>query len=370
MILPRVEQAVNQAPEYASLRRVYLSRVAAEWYRKRAASPLAGSADVSSLESVQPWNPKDVFDQYVRSYTNGEFTVTHQSQQGNEILTQTYVYGGVDFTTVPVRLVSNAAFKSAWAGLPERAARSVDRPTADPQHGVVWMGGTAAVATHTPGPLDRLSQTLAPLSRFALPLVIGLLALVAALAGALLTGKGRRGGHAGTLSILLLLALVAGAQAHAFDGNPAPAGAVVTAWADQGTGQVDYGSTPLSQAVQSERLKDRNWGNTYAAARLSDGTVMFGKSSSAGHAEQDVIAQAGGRTITDVYVEFEPCKATCEQALAKFPGVRVTWSWPWNGSTPAETAAIRADSRLARAAAIKELRSRGAPGTISSTEEC
>ncbi|MEU6017638.1 hypothetical protein ABZ826_27415 [Streptomyces sp. NPDC047515] len=30
MILPRVERAVNTAPEYASLRRVYRSRVAAE----------------------------------------------------------------------------------------------------------------------------------------------------------------------------------------------------------------------------------------------------------------------------------------------------------------------------------------------------
>src|SRR5262249_24767437 len=34
-ILPQVERAVNTAPEYADLRRVYVSRVAAQWYRER-----------------------------------------------------------------------------------------------------------------------------------------------------------------------------------------------------------------------------------------------------------------------------------------------------------------------------------------------
>ena len=35
---PRVQHAVNSAPEYAALRRVYLSRIAAEWYRRHVSS--------------------------------------------------------------------------------------------------------------------------------------------------------------------------------------------------------------------------------------------------------------------------------------------------------------------------------------------
>lgn len=74
LILPEVEEAVNTAPEYAALRRVYLSRVAAEWYRdvsrrKNATyAKLIDQGDISRWTTKSDWKPHDTFDDYVDSY--------------------------------------------------------------------------------------------------------------------------------------------------------------------------------------------------------------------------------------------------------------------------------------------------------------
>ncbi|MEU4409704.1 nucleic acid/nucleotide deaminase domain-containing protein [Streptosporangium sp. NPDC023963] len=127
MILSRVEKAVNTAPEYAALRRVYLSRVAAEWYRKRSRTasttftPLIDSGDIGPWTSRRPWKPVDVFDAYARSYKNGEFKVTRDVGS----LRYSYFYGGVDFTTVSYGTATEADLRRRWSTLPgARGARS------------------------------------------------------------------------------------------------------------------------------------------------------------------------------------------------------------------------------------------------------
>jgi len=148
LILPQLEQAVNEAPEYADLRRIYLSRIAAEWYRERSAqerTPFAGLVDRANITpwvSQEPWSPRDVFDRYVDSYTNGEFNITHQTQDGNVIETRTYIYGGVDFADVPFRAVSADRFHSQWPDLPITVERAFDQPTID-QEGTVWLGSVS-----------------------------------------------------------------------------------------------------------------------------------------------------------------------------------------------------------------------------------
>jgi hypothetical protein len=147
-ILPQVQQAVNQAPEFAVLRRVYLSRVAAEWYRQRSITErtryanLIDSGIIGPWESRQPWNPKDVFNQYLSSYTNGEFKVTHQTQLGNVIEAQTYVYGGVDFTNIPLVNVTGSNFDKAWPHLSTRVGRALVQSVTDPDRKAIWLGGT------------------------------------------------------------------------------------------------------------------------------------------------------------------------------------------------------------------------------------
>ncbi|MEU6673882.1 hypothetical protein [Streptomyces sp. NPDC046925] len=68
MILPRVVKAVNSAPDYADLRRVYLSRVAAEWYRELSLSKsttygkMIDQGDIDAYATRGKWKPRDTFD--------------------------------------------------------------------------------------------------------------------------------------------------------------------------------------------------------------------------------------------------------------------------------------------------------------------
>ncbi|MER6997683.1 hypothetical protein [Streptomyces sp. NPDC000410] len=154
LILPRIEQAVNHAPEYAGLRRVYLSRVAAEWYRqldRRTSvtySDLIGRGDVSRWVTRTSWKPVDTFNQYVRSYREGEFNITRRTRSGNYLYTKTYVFGGVDFARVNLTRVKPAsAFRDEWAGMPRDAglAASADLSGAGASH--VWLGGDTTSPT-------------------------------------------------------------------------------------------------------------------------------------------------------------------------------------------------------------------------------
>jgi hypothetical protein len=112
MILPELIAAVNQAPEYRDLRNVFHSRIAAEWYRTQhvAGGPalfsgLINRGTAEGWYSATPWSPREVFERYRRSVTEGEFNITRKSTrtEGNTIITtiRTYFYGGVDFTEIP-----------------------------------------------------------------------------------------------------------------------------------------------------------------------------------------------------------------------------------------------------------------------------
>ncbi|MFG2332536.1 hypothetical protein ACGFMM_23265 [Streptomyces sp. NPDC048604] len=151
-ILPQVQNAVNTAPEYADLRRVYASRVAAEWFRKRsttkhtAYSDLIGKGDISRWASNEKWTPRDVFDRYVQSYKNGEFKVKRTTTKGNIIYTNTYVYGGVDFTRINQNRLSAAKFAKDHPALSATARNALDAPSGEGSD--VWLGGqTTAVPT-------------------------------------------------------------------------------------------------------------------------------------------------------------------------------------------------------------------------------
>ena len=148
LILPRIEKAVNENPEYAELRRVYLSRVAAEWYRERSQdSPttygdLVDGGDVSGWVTETKWKPKDTFDQYVRSYREGEFNVSRQTRKGDYIETRTYIFGGVDFGYVELQRVSWAeAFGGQWAGMPMDTEMATETVVKGDRGSHVWMGG-------------------------------------------------------------------------------------------------------------------------------------------------------------------------------------------------------------------------------------
>jgi hypothetical protein len=147
LILPKVKEAINGAPEFAELRQVYLSRVAAEWYRERHASggtlsTLIDSGDVRNWPALQPWSPRDVFNQYVDSYNKHEFNVTRQVERGDYIYETTYTYGGVDFSEVPLNQLTESALTQAHPDLTDVIGKSFQNSVPD-RRGKIWLGGSS-----------------------------------------------------------------------------------------------------------------------------------------------------------------------------------------------------------------------------------
>lgn len=148
LILPSVIHAVNTAPQFADLRRVYLSRVAAAWFRARHAGDrtpvgrIAGSGDIGRWPSTIPWNPLDVFNRYLHSVRHGEWTVNRRVRVNGHDYVLSTVFGGVDFSRTPRVRVSRRQFRARWPRLAGRVERSLHGRTTDAQ-GEVWLGGTA-----------------------------------------------------------------------------------------------------------------------------------------------------------------------------------------------------------------------------------
>ncbi|HEY8455563.1 MAG TPA: hypothetical protein VIL34_08215 [Actinopolymorphaceae bacterium] len=138
LVIPRLVEAVNNAPEYAALRQIYLSRIAAQWYRERSQSRrmefshLIDSGDVDAWPSTRRWSPDEIYGRYVQSYEKGEFR------------TGGYTYGGVVFTDVPRREVTKAEFKRSWPGAKTTVDRALDGVATDEHGGHLWIGGTSS----------------------------------------------------------------------------------------------------------------------------------------------------------------------------------------------------------------------------------
>jgi hypothetical protein len=141
LVLPQLIEAVNTAPEYAALRQIYLSRIAAEWYRERSAmhpmqwSDMIDSGDATRWPATKSWTPKDTYRRYLRSYTKGEFN------------TRSYTYGGVVLTDVPKQNVTKTEFERSWPGARTTVAKALKGVSTEAASGQVWLGGTATQST-------------------------------------------------------------------------------------------------------------------------------------------------------------------------------------------------------------------------------
>ncbi|QYX79911.1 hypothetical protein [Streptomyces akebiae] len=115
MIVPEVEKQINTAPHYADLRRVYTSRVAAEYIRQQDAKnptdfrSIINSDDVEAWPLRAPnqnWDKDELFRKYRKIYTEGEFTYDVDTAQGVRV----YIVGGVDFSKQPKRNITRTQF--------------------------------------------------------------------------------------------------------------------------------------------------------------------------------------------------------------------------------------------------------------------
>ncbi|WP_410628213.1 hypothetical protein [Amycolatopsis sp. cmx-8-4] len=163
LVLPKVVEDVNQGPEFAELRRIYLSRVAASWYRDRhsrdgALAGMIDSGNVAAWPALRDWSPRQVFDQYVDSYNKKEFDVSRRVKVGNTEYQVTYTHGGVDLTGIQLNQLSPSQFQRDHADLPEMMQRSLSRQVTGP-HDKVWLG-----AVGHPVPLPDLNRPDSPTS--------------------------------------------------------------------------------------------------------------------------------------------------------------------------------------------------------------
>jgi hypothetical protein len=162
LVLPKLVSMVNTDPSFADLRTIYRSRVAAEWYRDLSASKhtsyasLIDQDNISQWTTTTAWKPKQTFQQYVTSYTKGEWHVTNTVNKGDYTYEYDYTYGGVDLTSVPIQQVSSAAFAAADPTLAQNVSQSLTAPTTVDSSTVMFGSPTplqaekAALAAHAP----------------------------------------------------------------------------------------------------------------------------------------------------------------------------------------------------------------------------
>lgn len=158
LILPRIQEAVDSAPEFADLRRVYVARVAAEWYRGRTNDNDAtfgrfvDSGDIDAWQTTTGWRPEQTYRAYLRSYREKEYKVTTTVQLGNVTRRSVRSAGGVIFDRVELAELDRQAASRAWPGHEDSVRSSLTEPTRGGPDGGVLLGGKAAPppGTHRP----------------------------------------------------------------------------------------------------------------------------------------------------------------------------------------------------------------------------
>jgi hypothetical protein len=168
IVLPEVVERVNTGPEYAALRRTFVTRVVAEWLRSRhAQGHTTGYDDVIDSHDLGPsvltdgWTPRKVFDDYTKASQSKEFTYTQRFTQGGGTYVRQIVTGGVDLTKVPTQAIDAAAMAERYPKLPGTVQAAMGEPAAA-DDGTLWLGGT--VPEREPGTWSRATGTVKDLA--------------------------------------------------------------------------------------------------------------------------------------------------------------------------------------------------------------
>ncbi|MEU5823184.1 hypothetical protein ABZ798_19025 [Streptomyces sp. NPDC047803] len=154
-IQPELERRVNDDPSYADLRRVYSSRVAAEYIRRKDAveatdfRKIINSNDVSRWplrDENKNWDKKTVYDKYVDSFRNGDYKFERVYDGKVWILSM----GGVDFSKAPRKNISSTEFKTRHKGLDRTTKTSVQTEVTYQDGDTAYLGGSTEGRATTP----------------------------------------------------------------------------------------------------------------------------------------------------------------------------------------------------------------------------
>ncbi|MET9377346.1 hypothetical protein ABZX98_24930 [Streptomyces sp. NPDC002992] len=168
LLVPHVQKQINTEAKYADLRRVYKSRVAAEWIRLQDAKmptdfrPIINSNDLKRWPLRAPhadWDKRTVWKEMVKSFTKGDFTYEWPLADGR---IYTFFVGGVDFSKAPKRNITPVEFQTQHRTLPKETKDSVRAETSARNADIALLGGNGSAKTDdgrpdptpTPTPTD------------------------------------------------------------------------------------------------------------------------------------------------------------------------------------------------------------------------
>ncbi len=149
LIVPEVEKIINTAPQYADLRRIYTSRVAAEWIRQQDAKKPTDFREIINSGDVKrwplrgenaDWDEQEIFDKYVKIFREGEFE--YEMEYGGTVTT--YIVGGVDFSKSPKRNITRTRFNLEHPRLDTTTETSMRTVTSYRDTETAYLGGNSA----------------------------------------------------------------------------------------------------------------------------------------------------------------------------------------------------------------------------------
>ncbi|WP_433830871.1 hypothetical protein ACQP2E_12005 [Actinoplanes sp. CA-015351] len=155
LIVPEVERLINNDPAYADLRRVYTSRVAAEWIRLQDAKKATDYRSIINSDNVakwpirgEKWDFNETWQRYLKSYKEGDYEFEWEA--GGKVYI--YTMGGVDFSKAPKKNVTKQVFTAKHQYLPRSTETSVKAMTDDAESDEILLlgGNTDAKPTVPP----------------------------------------------------------------------------------------------------------------------------------------------------------------------------------------------------------------------------
>lgn len=154
LIQPELTYEVNTAPQFEPLRRIYVSRIAAQWVRQEAGSnTVMGRLVDSGLHRgwlARPsWSPFAVWQQFLHTWDTPVYYTFPVPDGGTTVNESLPVYGGVDFShKIREKNASNRQLKTHWHGLAAAAKSSVQRPSKGGGTTLVGGGIKLGAITH------------------------------------------------------------------------------------------------------------------------------------------------------------------------------------------------------------------------------
>ncbi|MCX2181699.1 LPXTG cell wall anchor domain-containing protein [Streptomyces sp. SKN60] len=155
LLVPIVEKKIAEGPAYADLRRVYASRVAAEWIKQQDAKKpgefhkIIGSDDASRWPiRGAKWDSYEVWKNYRKSFMEGDYK--YEYKEGEYVYTLTV--GGVDFSKSPKKNITRTQFNAEKPNLSDVTKGSRAEVLGYKDSPTTLLGGDTAVRKSPPKP--------------------------------------------------------------------------------------------------------------------------------------------------------------------------------------------------------------------------